>query len=158
MTAVWDQAIREIRTARENASLDAPVVASDENLPALLTALYDLRNERKELAEIESYLERHATTLARQMKIKKGEVPGVGAFEVRGGKDRKEWDHVGLSSAVVDRHLEAVGGEVEPKAIAHALLEAAAVSYWRVTKLKELDIPADEYCSSSPGRSTVQFS
>ncbi len=85
-------------------------------------------------------------------------VPGLGVVEVRRSADRKAWEHDQLGAEVVRRHLAAAGGELpDPFDVARQVLAAAAPSYWRTGVLKALGIDPGDYCTTTPGRRTVQI-
>ena len=85
------------------------------------------------------------------------EVEGVGRVHIGRTRDRKQWDGSGLAQAVIDAHMEEAGMEEAPPPweVAGWLLEAMAVGYGRVTILRRLGIPPDEFCDSKPGRPKV---
>lgn len=72
--------------------------------------------------------------------------------EIKSGSPRKTWDHKALiedvSKRIVDSSIDLNTGEVvkSPKDMIAEALQFAGISYWKVTKLKELDLDADEYC------------
>jgi hypothetical protein len=81
---------------RTVADLDRALLGWDGNAFEVLDLLGHLREQRKQLAGLESLLELQA---AKVMTGDLMEWPG-GSAERRWGKDRKEWDHDGLASAV----------------------------------------------------------
>jgi hypothetical protein len=157
MTAVWDGALKTAQETVKTAG-EGVLAIHDEDFETVMAALYATREVRKAWADLEADLEREATAAARERHIKDGELPGIGAFKVRSGAIRKDWDHHALAVAVADNELAKAGGTVDPYGLINALLEAAAVSYWRITRLKELEIPIDEYVTTTYGKSSVQFS
>ena len=72
--------------------------------------------------------------------------------EIKAGSPRKSWDHAGLiddvSKRIVDSSVDLNTGEVvkTPTEMIKEALQFAGISYWKVTKLKELHLDADEYC------------
>lgn len=72
--------------------------------------------------------------------------------EIKSGSPRKTWDHKGLiddvSKRLVDSSIDLNTGEVikTPLEMIREALEFAGISYWKVSKLKELHLDADEYC------------
>lgn len=73
-------------------------------------------------------------------------------IEIKAGSPRKTWDHDSLindvTKRIVDSSIDLNTGEVvktTPEMIKEALA-FAGISYWKVTKLKELHLDADEYC------------
>jgi len=83
------------------------------------------------------------------------------SLERKPGSKRKAWDHEGLRNLVylrlMDLSLDEDTGEMTltPGQAIESLLEFAAVSYWRVSKLKELDINADMYCEVEEGDESI---
>lgn len=127
-----------------------------------LDLLGHIRQQRQELARIESVLENQAVRLMTQDQV---EWPG-GSAERRWGKDRKEWKHDDLVRAVTAAIIPPLAvnpatGEVDSDlaALLHQAVEQYAATNrpsWRVTAVKPLGIDPDEYCSAVPGRATVQ--
>jgi hypothetical protein len=72
--------------------------------------------------------------------------------EIKSGSPRKTWDHQSLiedvSKRIVDSSVDLNTGEVikSPTEMIREALQFAGISYWKVTKLKELHLDADEYC------------
>jgi len=72
--------------------------------------------------------------------------------EIKAGSPRKSWDHASLiddvSKRIVDSSVDLNTGEVikTPTEMIKEALQFAGISYWKVTKLKELHLDADEYC------------
>lgn len=121
-----------------------------------------LRTVRKTLDDVkaaEAYIELQAgEAMAGRKRIV---LEGRWAAERYRTADRKEWDHDGLTRAVVDRALITPDGEIlEMTPAAYAVrdaLTAAARPSWRVTALKAMDIDPDDYCHKQRGRTSVQF-
>ena len=78
-----------------------------------------------------------------------------GEVEIRSGSARKAWDHDRLSSVVAkrisDSSVDITTGEIvmNTEQMIQEILKYAAVSYWRVGALKDLDLVADNYCDVS---------
>lgn len=72
--------------------------------------------------------------------------------ETKVGGDRKKWDHTRLGKEVarriVDSSFDFETGEMHRsyEEMVQEVLKYAAPSYWRVGKLKEIGVDADEYC------------
>lgn len=81
--------------------------------------------------------------------------------EVKNGAARKSWDHQSLmqdvSRRLVDKNIDLETGEVSksPRDLIQEVMEYMGVSYWKVSKLKELHIDADEYCEVSEGKKSL---
>lgn len=105
--------------------------------------------------------------VAVMMPEKRVELPGLGVLERRKGTDRKQWQSEGLVSALVRSVLDPDGtGEfpADPVAAVDAavavLTECAPFTPsmgWRTKALREHGFDPDEWCESTPGRTTVQF-
>jgi len=73
-------------------------------------------------------------------------------IEIKQGAPRKSWDHDALTELVARRIYESSidldTGEFNksPQDMMRELMKYGAVSYWRVSALKDLNIDADEYC------------
>lgn len=94
------------------------------------------------------------------MTDKKLDVDGI-VFERKQKKDRKQWQHAELQSALIAKvraslpheHIDPATGEiVEEDDIARTarVFTATANPAWRVGALKAIDIDADEFCSVTP--------
>lgn len=114
---------------------------------------------RQTLHRSESAVETYTVKAMRAAKVKQAPIEGVGLFEVRQSKDRRQWDHDALAAAVLDHHLtERADGELpDPWEVRDWILAAAAPGYWRTTVLRGLGIDPDDYCASQPGRPSVQI-
>lgn len=154
-----EAAILEARTNADDineALLDVPL----ETWEDATRLLHHLRLARQSLAASESTMETRCAQMLADAGVRDPqEVDGIGTVQLRKGNKRKEWDHSGLASRVLDRHLTTAGtGEMpSPWTVRDWLLEVLAPSYWRVGVLKQLDIDPDDYCQTSPGRPTVQI-
>lgn len=124
----------------------------------LADMLHQLREGRASLQRSEAAIEAEIARLFREFRVPgdKTEVPGVGVVHVKRGKDRKAWDHQGLAKLVVEQLIERRGGEI-PTAwdVRDALMQVAAIAYWRVTELRRHGIEPDDYCEAIPGRPSV---
>lgn len=96
-------------------------------------------------------------------------VDGVPPFEVRVGRDRKEWQHDAVVRDLVPAVTEALGiagavntdGErIEPAAAVRDVIESFRESSsdgWKVTGLRKFGLDPEDYCKSSRGRVSVNF-
>jgi len=139
-----------------NRSIPGWVDDIDGDMPALLTLLADLREQRRQLALAEAYAE---TACARAMPANKFEAPGLFA-ERRGGRSRKEWDHprvawrVASAAAVSKSTGEMLVDPDRLRAVVDAFV-AASTPGWRVTVLREMGVEFDDACVVEAGRRTV---
>ena len=116
----------------------------------LLDLLADVRFVLGELKHLERDIE---TDAARLMPKKIVQTARVTA-ERRMSTDRRNWQHEDLAKKVIELEW---GNIDHPQDVARILMAYAGFSYWRVTRLRELDIDPDEYCETMPGRATVQL-
>jgi hypothetical protein len=123
-------------------------------------ALRGLRRNLGIIRQVEAGLERWiAECFAHEKWRDPHELPGVGMVEVKRSKDRKAWDHEALKSRWLNAYTASTGGEVtDPAEVRDALLNVVSIAGWKVTGLRELDIDADDYCSSLPGTPRVVLS
>jgi hypothetical protein len=117
------------------------------NVEDLLDLLLTLREVKSEFDLIVRDVE---DDCARLMRRKHFNTPQLTAERWAGGLDRRNWQSKDLARKII-----ADGDFDHPQDVADMLFELAAVSYWRVTKLRELGIDPDEFCDSAPGRATV---
>jgi hypothetical protein len=144
------------------ATIDRAILTFDGSDVEVLDLLGRLRAQRQYLAQIESLVEGRAVrAMAQDVVVWDG-----GTAERRWGKTRKEWKHDDLVRAVAVRITEqhavdTTTGTLD-EALSHTLLEALtefAATHrpdWRVTAVRPLGIDPDEFCTSVPGRATVQ--
>lgn len=82
-------------------------------------------------------------------------------IEIKTGASRKTWDHKSLISDVsrrlVDKNVNLETGEISktPRELIEEAIDYMGVSYWKVSKLKEISIDADEYCEVSEGKKSL---
>lgn len=130
----------------------------EQTMEDLLVLLDSIRTCRQELATVEAAVEAAA---ARCMPGDRVELPGFAATR-KGGAERKHWEH----NIIADRVAVSVctdpdTGEIDPESyqlatvVREALLEAAAVTYWRVGKLRALGVRFDDAVDITRGRATV---
>lgn len=118
-----------------------------------------LRRARQLAQVVENGLETHIA----KARIAAGlrdpvEVPGVGVVTHRRTASRKDWDHEALAKEVIGLWIDEHGGEIpDGFETRNLLMTHAAISYWRTTGLKKLGIDVGEYCTTIPGRLTVDI-
>lgn len=101
------------------------------------------------------------------MPDKRLELPGLPVMEKRSSKTRKDWQSAGLLDRLCDlATVDPATGEVLPvdrgyvDRLQALLLDCAPFTSsmgWRVSALRSLGFDVDEWCSTGPGRSTVQI-
>ena len=118
------------------------------------------------LADLRALTEAIEADLARLMPDKLHEVPGVGVLERRKGTDRKAWDWPELLPLLIHLYVDPDGtgempdaGEVmeRMKSLIVDVIGVVPSKGPKVTPLKALGVPVDEYCESKPGRVSVQL-
>lgn len=124
---------------------------------AACALLFDLRETRKRLADIEAYVEAEA---ARRMPGKVLRFEGFVA-ERKGGQDRRNWRHGDVAWAVLHPLIVDSNGEVDEAAaelvgqVRDRLIECAQITGWRINQLRPLGIEPADYCETATGRRTV---
>lgn len=152
-----------------------------ESLDAVSMSIRDLINEinqssnstSDELAEIVNYahslkanasdlLEEAQLSLVKKVNYTAQPIKVRGAtVEIKQGAPRKSWDHRALadevSRRIVDKSIDLDTGEItkSPEDMMHELLKYAAVSYWRVSELNNLNIDANDYCEVGESKKSV---
>ena len=82
-------------------------------------------------------------------------------IEIKAGSARKKWDHASISDDVarriVNTSVDIDTGEITktPLEMLQEFSQYMGVSYWKVGKLKELHLDADEYCEVSPPKKNI---
>lgn len=144
---------------RLNEDSGARLAQADDDLAAL-ELLFDLRESRKKLAEIEAAVE---ATAAQRMGRQRVEWPGFIA-ERKGGLDRKHWRNDDVAWAVIKPLAVDANGEYDDAAVSlisqarDRLVNCAQITGWRVTQLRPLGIDPEQYCEVTTGRRTVMVS
>lgn len=113
-----------------------------------------LRTITHRLGQVDANLVRHTYVTGEHGDL---EVEGVGRVKVQRSRDRRAWDERGVAQAVIDKRMEARGGEMpnEPWEVAEWLLETFGISYCRVTPLRAMGLDPEMFCESTPGKPTV---
>lgn len=139
-------------------------IDADGSAETALCLLGKVRTDRIRLAQVEASIEAEAVRRMRAKHLDRFELPGIGLFERHSGNSRKEWDHAGVAGRVVQTLLvDPNTGEPAPdeyKDFAYLLrdrLLEAARPEWRVTALRTLGIDPSDFCTTTPGRSSIQF-
>lgn len=121
--------------------------AEQEELLQFASDLHAAKGHISELFnEVQSVVTEHLGHLAVPVTVDGATV------EIKSGSPRKTWDHQSLiedvSKRIVDSSIDLNTGEVikSPMEMIREALQFAGISYWKVTKLKELHLDADEYC------------
>jgi hypothetical protein len=154
----WD--VGEVVTAADDLNRTASVmsVTSWEDAAGLLARL---RGARQLLQVVENGFERHIAESRKAAGFRMNdptEVPGVGVVLHRKTSNRKDWDHEALAKEVIGHWIDEHGGEIPDGFETRDLLMTHAhFDYWRVTGLKKLGIDVGEYCTTIPGRLTVDI-
>lgn len=155
---VLGHTLNQLAAAVSDLSDDVPAALDvDDSTDAVVRLLADLREQRKALAAIEAYVESAAVK-----RLKYGQQQ-VGDFiaEVRGGKDRRNWQHDDVAFAVCRDLATDDQGVVIPDMaqvidlVRSRIMNCAQVSGWRVTQLRPLGLDPDDFSESVPGRKTV---
>jgi hypothetical protein len=124
---------------------------------AACALLFDLRETRKRLADLEAYVEAQA---AGRMLGKVLRFEGFVA-ERKGGQDRRNWRHDEIAWAVCHPLIVDANGEVDDSAaelvgmVRDRLINCAQISGWRINQLRPLGIEPADYCETTTGRRTV---
>lgn len=109
-----------------------------------------LTKVRQQLATICTLVEQ---ALVDVMPDKRLDLDGLPPLERRQGTDRKAWDY----EAVVSALAREAGGDL--MALLEAIKECAPMTpsmQWRVGALRKHGIDPDEFCTTSPGRVSIQ--
>lgn len=148
----------ELHHAIGRLSEDTPArLDQDDTADAACLLLWDLREARKRLAEIEAFVEAHT---ARRLSRRRTEVAGFVA-EVKGGNDRKAWQHDKLAWDVCRPLAVDATGTVDDAAavliglVRDRFLNCASIAYWRAGQLRQLGLDPDDYADVTRGRRTV---
>ena len=105
--------------------------------------------------ELQSNVTEHVGNLAIPVDVDGATV------EIKSGSPRKTWDHKSriddVSKRLVDSRVDLTTGEVvkTPTDMIREALEFAGISYWKVSKLKELHLDADDYCEVGEAKKSL---
>ncbi len=158
--------IHELRTLAEHLDdiEDQIVEYAATNLPAAVELYAEYEGLRSAMGK---RTEDMAKTIAEHMPDRRIEVPGVGVVERRQGKDRKAWDWDPLFRRTVRAYLDPDGtGEfpTDPmvavdrmRSMVDEVIGLTPSKGPRLAPLRGLGIDPDEYCTSQPGRVSLQI-
>lgn len=150
------QRLHDFRTVLDGALSEAVHEIGGDPV-VLCGLLLGLREVRQGIATAEAYVERAAGQAMRSDLLV---VDSAFTAERRKGRDRKEWQHDDVAHAVVQSALvdpttgELIGDVDTAWKVRDAFLNAARPE-WRIRPLQSMGIDPDDYCISSPGRTTV---
>lgn len=141
--------LSDLLTCLDAAAREAP------DLRVAAGLLVDLRETRRELAQLERDVEQRIADL---MGDRRETVMGVGVLERHRVKKRLAWDREELLRVVRDSRLvNRETGEIAEETELQRVLAVWNLGAPRVTALRERGIDGDEFCSSQDqGRWTVQ--
>lgn len=122
-------------------------------LPDLLVLLADLRDFKTELDILVREVEDDCAKLMPRKAVSTNQVL---AERTGGGLTRRNWDSRAIAQDLVKARTEKYGTFDSPGDVADLLVEAAGVSYWKTTALKQYGLDPDEYCQSERARQTVK--
>lgn len=136
------------------------------DVAALAVHFADLKARLKELHAEAEQAENELIAAMDQAKKKEVTVEGVGHLIRHYGKKRTQWNHDDLYREMVrlsklpafqqvDRDTGAVESEAE--ALLRLLRESLQPAYWRAGALRATGLVADEFCSTTMGRATVEI-
>lgn len=149
------EALKSVYTALRSFESDLQEMDSSSNLDyasveetlQLASDMHMIKAYTTELFnELQSMITNHLSHLPAPVAVDGATV------EIKSGSPRKTWDHQSLiddvSKRIVDSSVDLNTGEVvkTPTEMIKEALQFAGISYWKVTKLKELHLDADEYC------------
>jgi hypothetical protein len=128
--------------------------------PQAVMVLQAIRDARRELYGFEKDIEQLVVELSG--KERQFAIDGVGAVEIKKRTERKRWDTEALLPVVIARGLDEIkelsDGSPEPAyvAVARAINDCARLE-WRLTPLRERNIPVDEYVESEDAGFNVKI-
>ena len=122
---------------------------------AVYRQLKSVRAEVAALMEVEAAL---AEELENLLPLSGQRIDGE-FIEPIGDAERKVWDHKGLVNAVIGRIAERarsrqLRGQALVEVTIRRWLEVASPR-WKLRGLRSLDVMADDYCTTAPGRRRV---
>lgn len=171
MTAAVSTATVSLTTERRSAlklvahAVDAlsrePLIDDREgDVAALLLLLDELRTVRQSLATIEAAVEAAAAKLMPRERV---ELPGFTA-QRRGGGKTTSWQHDRIADRLVtELCTDPDTGELQDETyhnanlVREAILDAAAITYWRKSVLRNRGVRVDDLCETERGRFTIQI-
>jgi hypothetical protein len=148
--------LRSFESDLMHLSKNGVVSASAEDLMQLASDLHLVKAYTTELFnELQTIVTDHIGNTANPVSV------DGATIEIKSGSPRKTWDHQGLindvSKRIVDSSIDLDTGEVTktPVQMIREALDFAGISYWKVTKLKELHLDADEYCEVGESKKSL---
>lgn len=149
--------IDALRAAVAGLSLSVPRWVEDidgEDPLPLVLLLDDLRTLRQELASVEAYAESQAArVMGRSLTLPDGRVAE------RWNGSRQQWRNRELLAVLWDRAIDFAAGDLDDAIgkFRESVIEAAAITYWRVKPLRAAGVEPDEYCDTERRRATVRI-
>lgn len=129
---------------------------------SLAGALNILREARRALGDAERDIEAHLAEAMGDEKVMV--IAGIGSLERKASPVKPSWDHEGLRKLIAaasrdERVLNESTGEIEGEAEAalRVLLDCAAVTYYRMGKLKDRGIDGKRFREQESWRTTVRI-
>ena len=148
----------EVDDLQQIVCLEVPDDVSREDLLELAAAAHSLKASVSLLySDVQDLVTNRVEFLAEPVKVSKGTI------EIKSGSARKAWDHRTLMSVVsrrlVDRGTDIESGEVPMSVedMVESLFDYVGISYWKVGKLKELGIDADDFCEVQEPKKNLVF-
>lgn len=148
--------LRSFESDLMHLSSDGLQHASTEDLLQLASDLHLVKAYVSELFnELQTIVTDHIGNMVNPVSV------DGATIEIKSGSPRKTWDHQSLindvSKRIVDSSIDLNTGEVTktPVQMIREALEFAGISYWKVTKLKELHLDADEYCDVGESKKSL---
>jgi hypothetical protein len=129
------------------------------------TRLYEIEVTIEELKKERIRLEQE---LLAEMPEKALTIPSLVRLERHKKADRKAWQHDDIRGALIRkirageaRYVDPATGEIVPEdelaTTVRVMNDCAHVDYWRVGKLAEYGIKADDYCTTNWGREVIEI-
>ncbi len=152
-----------LHRALDDLEAEAQHAVDGEDLAELAAVHVDLTRARRRLAMVAAFIE---DALADAMPDKVLELPGLPSLELRSGKKRTAWQSLDLFDELLHRcAVDPDTGEVidDPDMLRARIRDVLAECVpftgslgWRVKALAAAGITVDEWCTTTPGRPTVQ--
>lgn len=130
---------------------EAQLAITGEDVEELAHLHVSLTRSAQRLSTIKAAVE---AALVEVMPDKTVELPGLPVLERRQGSVRKAWQYEDVISALARQ------AEGDLSALLDSLLACAPITpsmQWRVGELRARGLDPDEFCSSTPGRVSIQI-
>jgi hypothetical protein len=137
--------IAHVRGIREQADAVLTMSIDDLDWDDAVRVAHELKMAKAALAAAEEFVAKHAGAVWPTPWKEEQTVDGIGRANPYRNRNTN-WDNDDVVKEVVDRRMAALEGEIpDPRDVVRWITEVAHIDYFRIGKLRDLDIDPNEY-------------